>query len=114
MARVYRFGESEWHDPGDGARDSGTRRKLLAQGDGGFYAQVVDIPAGFEAPLHTHDHAEVFLVLDGGCTFGGEAMGPLDMTVVAANEPYGFTAGPDGLRFLIVRQGKAAYAEVET
>jgi quercetin dioxygenase-like cupin family protein len=110
VGRVYRLGDGDWHDPGD---DSGARRAFLAQGDAGFYVQVVDIPAGFEAPVHSHDHAEVFLVLDGACSFGGEPMGPLDMTVVDAHEPYGFTAGPDGLRFLIVRQGKAAYAEVD-
>ena len=108
MARVHRFGDSDWHDPGEG---TGTRRRFLAQGDGGFYVQVVEIPPGFEAPVHSHDHAEVFVVLEGGCRFGDEPMGPLDMTVVEADEPYGFTAGPDGLRFLVVRGGPAAYAE---
>ena len=108
MARVHRFGDVDWHDPGEG---SGTRRAFLAQGDGGFFVQVVDIPAGFEAPVHSHDHAEVFMVLDGSCTFDGETMEALDMTVVDAEQPYGFTAGPDGLRFLVVRQGEAAYAE---
>ena len=111
MATVYRFGDIDWHDPGEG---SGARRGFLAQGDGGFYVQVVDIPPGFEAPVHSHDHAEVFMVLDGSCTFDDAAMGPLDMTVVEAEQPYGFTAGPDGLRFLVVRQAKAAYAEQAT
>jgi hypothetical protein len=32
------------------------------------------------------------------------------MTVVAANEPYGFEAGADGLTFLVVRQGAATFA----
>jgi hypothetical protein len=37
-------------------------------------------------------------------------MGRFDMTVVAANQPYGFVAGPDGLSFLVVRTGVAAFA----
>ena len=33
-----------------------------------------------------------------------------DLTVVEANQPYGFMAGPDGLSFLVVRQGAASFA----
>ena len=55
--------------------------------------------------------AEVFMVLEGSCTFDGEEMARFDLAVVEANQPYGFTAGPDGLSFLVVRQGRAAYAE---
>jgi quercetin dioxygenase-like cupin family protein len=88
---------------------TGAGRKLLAQGDGGFYTQAVRLPPGFDAPAHSHDHAEVFMVLEGSCTFSGRPMSKFDSTVVEANEPYGFTAGPDGLLFLVVRQAKAAY-----
>jgi len=119
---VYRFDDIEWMSP----KTDGTQgpiegvvgvdaygRKLLAQGDGGFYTQVVQMPSGFEAPVHTHSHAEVFMVLDGDCTFNGQHMGQYDTTVVEAGEPYGFTAGAHGLRFLVVRSAKAGYAAVE-
>jgi quercetin dioxygenase-like cupin family protein len=119
---VYRFDEIEWMSP----RTDGTQgpvegvvgkdaygRKLLAQGDGGFYTQVVHMPPGFEAPVHTHDHAEVFMVLEGDCTFGGQHMGQYDTTVVQAGQPYGFTAGEQGLRFLVVRPGKAGFTAVD-
>jgi hypothetical protein len=36
-------------------------------------------------------------------------MGPFDLTVVEADEPYGFLAGPEGVQFLVVRQGKARF-----
>ena len=49
------------------------------------------------------------MVLEGDCTFDGEPMGRFDMTVVAANEPYGFVAGPEGLSFLVVRNGAASF-----
>jgi quercetin dioxygenase-like cupin family protein len=116
--RIYHFDDTEWHvpvSPGsnpDQAADAGRRgaaRKFLAQGDAGFYSQVVRLPAGFEAPEHSHDHAEVFMVLEGSCRFDGEPMSRFDMVVVAADEPYGFVAGPDGLSFLVVRQGAAMF-----
>jgi len=117
--RVYRFDEAEWHVPVAEGTDpqaaaeagrKGTRRRFLAQGDNGFYAQVVEMPPGFEAPAHSHSHAEVFMVLEGSCTMNGDPMGPQDMTVVPAGASYGFTAGPEGLRFLVVRTGEASYA----
>ena len=116
--QIYR-GEGEWHVPIAPGTDpeaaaeagrQGTARRFLVQGDQGFYAQIVRMPAGFEAPVHRHDHEEVFMVLEGGCTFDGEPMGRFDMTVVAANEAYGFVAGPAGLSFLVVRNGAASFA----
>jgi quercetin dioxygenase-like cupin family protein len=119
--RIYRFDDAEWHVPVSPGTDAGeaatagrrgAARKLLTQGDGGFYSQVVRLPAGFEAPAHSHDHAEIFMVLEGSCRFDGEPMERFDMVVVAANEPYGFVAGPDGLSFLVVRTGAAKFAAV--
>ena len=116
---IYRFDAVDWHVPVSAGTDPeeaaaagrrGAGRTLLAQGAGGFYAQVVRMPPGFEAPRHSHDHEEVFMVLEGSCTFDGQPMGQWDMTVIDANDPYAFTAGPDGLSFLVVRTGKAAYA----
>jgi hypothetical protein len=52
------------------------------------------------------------MVLEGSCRFDGEQMERFDMVVVAANEPYGFVAGPDGLSFLVVRTGAAKFAAV--
>jgi mannose-6-phosphate isomerase-like protein (cupin superfamily) len=118
VVKIYRNDDTGWHvaaAPGTEPRLpvevdwKGAGRKFLAQGDGGFSTQLVRIPPGFTAPVHSHDHAEVFVVLEGGCTFGDESMGCFDLTVVEANEPYGFTAGPDGLLFLVVRQAPAAY-----
>ena len=122
MGTVYRFAEIPWHvpvanaDPIEGdppPADGELGRKLLAQGDAGFYVQVVRMPPHFEAPLHSHDHAEVFMVLEGSCRFGDAELGPRDMTVVDAGEPYGFRAGPEGVQFLVTRLGKARYAERE-
>jgi quercetin dioxygenase-like cupin family protein len=120
--RIYRAGAADWHVPiapgtdpaaAAAAGREGARRALLAQGDAGFYTQIVRMPAGFEAPVHSHDHAEIFMVLEGSCTFDGEEMARHDLTVVAADEPYGFVAGPDGLAFLVVRTGAASFTAEE-
>ena len=47
------------------------------------------------------------MVIKGDCLFNGEPMRPLDCTVVTANEPYGFTSGPDGVEFLVTRNAVA-------
>ena len=121
--QIYRYDEAEWHvpiapgtDPEAAAEagQQGAARRYLAQGDAGFYTQVVKLPPGFAAPAHSHDHAEVFMVLEGSCEFDGEPMARFDLTVVEANQPYGFTAGPDGLSFLIVRQGAASFAVADS
>jgi mannose-6-phosphate isomerase-like protein (cupin superfamily) len=120
---IYHFEEQEWHVPVAAGTDEeeaaeagrrGARRRFLAQGDSGFYAQVVDIPPNFDAPTHSHSHAEVFMVLEGSVTVDGEELGPYDMTVVPESGVYGFRSGPNGVRFLVVRTGKADYAKAGT
>jgi quercetin dioxygenase-like cupin family protein len=123
MSRIHHFEDAEWHVPAAPGTDpeaaaaagrAGAARRFLAQGEGGFYTQVVRMPPGFAAPTHSHDHSEVFMVLEGSCAFDGEPMARFDLTVVEANQPYGFTAGPDGLSFLIVRQGAASFAVADS
>jgi hypothetical protein len=53
------------------------------------------------------------MVLEGSCVFDGQPMTVRDMTIVTANQPYGFVSGPEGLQFLIVRNGEANFASVE-
>jgi quercetin dioxygenase-like cupin family protein len=92
------------------AQRSGARRKFLARGEGGFFSQYSEFPAGFTVPMHSHDHNEVILLLDGSCTMLG-ADGPTlragDSMVLIGGYEYGFTAGADGMRFVTIRTGKA-------
>ena len=93
--RIHRFEDAEWHvpvapgtDPEEAAAAgrAGAARRLLAQGDGGFYTQVVRMPPRFAAPVHSHDHSEVFMVLEGSCDFDGEPMTRFDVVVVEAGD----------------------------
>lgn len=118
MGEIHRYADIPFHVPptDPAALDLDTEappdvpgRKFLARGEGGFYSQIVRIPPGFEGPVHSHDHAEIFMVLTGSCTFNGAALAPFDSTVVDAGEPYGFAAGPDGVQFLVVRRAPAVF-----
>jgi quercetin dioxygenase-like cupin family protein len=115
---TYRFGDLDWHIPVSPGVDPalaaeagrlGVRRKLLAQGDSGFYTQIVQIPPHFESPAHSHDHAEIFMVLEGDCTVNGQQLEPYDTTVIPSGVEYGFVSGAEGLRFLVVRGGAAGF-----
>jgi mannose-6-phosphate isomerase-like protein (cupin superfamily) len=117
---MTRFDDIEWHVPTSKREDvdygyvpgeDEAGRKFLVDGQGGFYVQAVRIPPDFTAPVHRHSHPEVFMVVAGGCTFGGEAMAPLDCTVVEANTDYSFTSGPQGVTFMVTRQAIASYSE---
>jgi len=90
------------------AQRLGARRKFLASGEGGFFSQYSEFPAGYTVPGHRHDHDEMIVVLDGSCTMSdGRVLGPFDSVVLHAGFEYGFTAGPDGMVFLTVRGGKS-------
>ena len=115
-----KFDEVKWHVPVSNRADidwdhvpgdDEAGRKFLVEGQGGFWVQAVRVPAGFTAPVHRHSHAEVFMVVQGDCTFNGEPMGPLDCTVVEAGSDYTFTGGPNGVVFMVTRQAVASYAE---
>lgn len=88
------------------AAEAGVRRKQVTEGEVGVYTHIVELPAGYEVPRHSHDHDEMIVVLDGSLTMvDGPELGPSDVALLKAGLAYGFTAGPDGLRFLNVRQG---------
>jgi len=95
------------------AEKTGARRKRLAQGEGGFFHQYTTMPAGFEVPMHSHDHDELLIVLAGGCTFWPAGpdhaieLIPRDSVTLAANHEYSFLCDPEGLEFYVGRQGEA-------
>jgi quercetin dioxygenase-like cupin family protein len=94
----------------EAAKQSGARRKFLASGEGGFYSQYSEFPAGFTVPLHTHDHNEVILLTDGSCTMlgpDGQTLRAGDSMVLIGGYEYGFTAGARGMRFVTIRTGRA-------
>jgi quercetin dioxygenase-like cupin family protein len=94
----------------EAAQRSGARRKFLARGEGGFFTQYSEFPPGFTVPMHSHDHNEVILLLEGSCTMlgSGRTLHAGDSMVLIGGYEYGFTAGADGMRFVTIRTGPAA------
>ncbi|HMC71573.1 MAG TPA: hypothetical protein VKJ07_20615 [Mycobacteriales bacterium] len=120
---VRHFADIRWHVPASKREDTDydteppegdPGRKFLVDGDGGFYVQAVRIPPDFTAPVHSHSHPEVFMVVDGTCTFNGEPMSPLDSAVVEAGQDYSFTSGADGVTFIVTRQAIAQYTQASS
>jgi quercetin dioxygenase-like cupin family protein len=91
------------------AQRLGARRKFLARGEGGYFSQYSEFPAGYAVPLHRHDHDEMIVLLAGSCTMSdGRGLGTHDSVVLPAGFEYGFTAGADGMVFLTIRGGRAS------
>ena len=73
----------------------------------GFYLQTVFIPPDFAAPrIHTTTRRSSWWSTVIACSTASR-WAAFDCTVVAANEPYGFTSGPKGVQFLVTRNGVA-------
>ena len=87
------------------------KRQGLAQGEGGFHASHVMMPAGLVTDPHHHDHSELIVILRGSMQFDdGAAKVELvehDSAVIDAGQVYGFVVGAGGVEFLLVRTAKA-------
>ena len=91
------------------AKKKGARRKFLARGQGSFHSQLSEFPAGYVVPMHSHDHDEMLVILEGGCTMlgGGPTLKAHDSVVLLGGFEYGFEAGADGMTFLTIRTAKS-------
>jgi quercetin dioxygenase-like cupin family protein len=67
------------------------------------------MPAGFDVPPHTHDTSELMVILEGSLEVSdGTHLITGDTAVIPAGHLYGFTVGPNGVRFLVTRNADAA------
>ena len=108
---VFKFEETPAGDPdqSSGRAARGIERKVLAQGEGGFFVNSSRMPSGTRIEPHHHNHDELIIVLEGGCTIdGGAEISPYDAVVIPAEETYGFTVGNEGMRFAVIRAGEAS------
>jgi quercetin dioxygenase-like cupin family protein len=116
---IGRFAELEWTNPAateqlpDHLREIARQiqRKGLVNGENGFFASHVTMPAGHVADPHSHSHSELFVILDGSMELRtGDTTAMLaqhDAASIPAGQVYGFTIGPDGVAFLLVRAAQA-------
>jgi quercetin dioxygenase-like cupin family protein len=114
MAGATRFHESEvdWvGDLGEGvmARSGGrSRRKVIGDPAQGLFVNLSEYDANITLEAHSHDQPELMYVLEGEMTVGGQRCLPGTVLRVPANTVYGqLSAGPEGVRFLVIRSGLA-------
>ncbi len=87
---------------------AGARRSRLTTGEMGFHSALNEMPADFVVPPHSHDVAELLIVLAGSCTVtDGTRLETGDVAAIPAGMEYGFQVGEDGLRFVVVRSDDA-------
>ena len=123
-ARYHQLAEREWEDPSNAPAE---RRELAEKAAGtsarrapipcdsiDMYSQISELPAGYEIPPHSHGAPELMVVLAGGCTvIGGPELRAGDLTEIPAGTEYGFVAGDEGIRFLVVRPEASTIAITE-
>lgn len=87
----------------------GARRKRIAQGECGYYSEYITMPPGFVIHPHSHSFDELFIVLSGSAVISTNnvttELRARDSAALAAGKQYGFTVGPNGIEFLVVRPG---------
>ena len=64
---------------------------------------------GYAADVHCHSEDEVIYIVEGEMIMDGRSHGPGTVIFMQRATDYGFTVGPQGVRFLEMRPGRARY-----
>ena len=75
------------------------------QGEGGTSLVLGDFAPGFTVWRHSHSLDCLYFIVSGQANLGSQQLGPGDGFFVPANHPYGYTAGPEGVCVLEIRNG---------
>jgi mannose-6-phosphate isomerase-like protein (cupin superfamily) len=115
-AAGYRFGEEGVVTDNPTPLQAAGLQRMLEAGalDGAQFTLLCDLP-GFnlthvwakrDYPLVLHSHSVdcLYHIIAGSARLGTENLGAGDSLFVPANHPYTYTAGPDGVELLEIRQ----------
>src|SRR5947209_5215792 len=98
-AAIWRSRENAWQ-----AMPSGGVHRLLAQGEGGFWAVEFKLPPHGKIATHAVNQEQIVYVIEGTCVYGDNtALEKGDTIVIHAGKTYGFVAGSEGMSGLVVR-----------
>ena len=89
-----------------GARlDEASRLTVPFQEDGpeGLSLVVIDFAPGFMLPRHSHSSDCLYYVIEGELVMGRQTLGAGDGFFLPAEHPYGYHAGPRGVKLLEFR-----------
>ena len=113
-ANYHHLAGLDWEDPSNAppelrelaekAMGTTARRAPIPCDSIDLYSQISELPAGYEIPPHSHSAHELMVVLAGSCkVIDGPELVAGDLTEIPAGSEYGFVAGDEGIRFLVVR-----------
>jgi quercetin dioxygenase-like cupin family protein len=63
----------------------------------------IKLEPGATIDVHAHDESEIIYVLEGSLALGAQHVGRGSSVAIPGRTLYGFTAGPEGVRFLNFR-----------
>ena len=75
------------------------------EGEDGANLVVGDFAPGFTVWRHSHSLDCLYFIISGQANLGNQVLGPGDGFFIPAEHPYGYTAGPEGVRVLEIRKG---------
>jgi quercetin dioxygenase-like cupin family protein len=120
MVKMRAFHESDqpYGGPASGGvmeRTAGrARSKVLSAPDTGLYVTLGQYDPNIVVAAHSHNQPELIYILEGTVTVGGSACPAGTVLQIPAGTAYGpLEAGPDGVRFLVMRPGRPNTTIVE-
>jgi hypothetical protein len=94
---------------------SGRMMRLFSGEDGSPYAHITDLPAGHLSTSHYHPTDQFQIGIEGDAIYYPDYfVGPLDIHYVDSRALYGpFTAGPNGMKHMVLRRTKVGVVRQE-
>ncbi|MHB8329167.1 MAG: hypothetical protein ACYDD6_06040 [Acidimicrobiales bacterium] len=77
------------------------------------YVHIVEVSPGSVVPAHSHSTSEVMVVVGGSLSLDGSICDSGSIAIIPSNEKYSFEVGAEGVTFVVVRPGKAAFSSAE-
>jgi hypothetical protein len=109
-AIIKHIDEASWI-LGKPRRDDGTLENashFIGDMEKGPWIHVNSVePNSAPSEPHSHNMDEVIYVVEGSITIGDRTYGPGTVIAIEKDTAYDFTSGPEGLRFLNIRPGRA-------
>ena len=86
--------------------------QFLGEMERGPWILVVSGEPGRVARPHSHEQDEIIYIIEGEMKMGNKTHGPGTMIFMEHGTEYGFTAGPQGVRFLNIRPGAEGLSQI--
>ncbi len=102
---VMHVDEAPWTQGGPAQPESypGYSEQLIGDLKKGPWVFVMKLAPGFVGPPHAHSNDEVMYILEGEMIMENRSCGPGTVIYLESETEYGFTVGPEGVRFLNMR-----------